>query len=93
MIVYVTICTKDRNPVLARSECITALKRAWTEADRWLVGRYVVMPEHIHMFCAPGIPAYPPVKKWIEYWKSICAARWPHPEEGKLWQRECCLFV
>ena len=89
IIVYLTVCTKNRNPVLARRECVAALKNAWAETDRWIVGRYVVMPEHIHMFCTPGIVEYPPVKKWVECWKSICATRWPHPGDGKLWQRDC----
>ena len=66
-----------------------ALVDAWLEADTWLVGRYVVMPDHIHLFCAPGVSEYPSVKKWVEYWKSVSASTWPHPEDGKLWQRDC----
>jgi len=88
-IVYVTVCTKDRKPILARRECVDVLKQVWNEAARWTVGRYVVMPDHLHLFYCPGVPDYPPVKQWVEYWKSISATRWPHPEDGKVWQRDC----
>jgi hypothetical protein len=26
--------------------------------------------------------------EWVEYWKSLSAARWPHAGEGKIWQRD-----
>jgi len=26
----------------------------WREATAWLVGRYVIMPDHVHLFAAPG---------------------------------------
>lgn len=88
-IVYVTVCTKDRKPILARRECVDVLKQAWDESKRWTVGRYVVMPDHLHLFCCSGVPDYPPLKKWVAYWKSLSATRWPHPEDGKVWQRDC----
>jgi REP element-mobilizing transposase RayT len=31
------------------------------------------MPDHVHLFCAPGIFPPTPVKKWVEYWKGIVA--------------------
>jgi len=73
IIVYVTVCTKDRRPVLANAVMHELLCRAWDGAGHWRVGRYVVMPDHIHFFCAPG--TYPPtsVKKWVEYWKGNIA--------------------
>ncbi len=38
-----------------------------------MVGRYVVLPDHIHLFCALG--AYPPTPplNWVRYWKSQVA--------------------
>ena len=77
VIVYVTVCTKDRHPVPANPFMHELLCRAWEGADRWRVGRYVVMPDHIHLFCAPG--TWPPtsVKKWAEYWNGcvLCALK------------------
>ncbi len=35
----------------------------------WVVGRYVVMPDHIHLFAAPDRPELP-LDNWVKYWKS-----------------------
>jgi REP element-mobilizing transposase RayT len=29
------------------------LVQSWREADAWLVGAYIIMPDHLHLFCAP----------------------------------------
>ena len=49
-------------------DCILA---AWKVATDWLVGRYVIMPDHIHFFCAPA--SYPPSNfhRWMAYWKFL----------------------
>jgi REP element-mobilizing transposase RayT len=73
VIVFVTVCTKDRNPILACDQMHDWVRRAWAFADHWGVGRYVVMPDHIHLFCAPGVYPSTPVKKWAEYWKGMIA--------------------
>ena len=52
VIVYVTVCTKDRHPVLANAFLYELLRHAWEDADRWHVGRYVVMPDHVQLFCS-----------------------------------------
>gem|GEM_PF-3455965 len=52
-IVFLTICTLSRKLGLANSMVHNALVEAWKEADAWLVGAYVIMPDHIHLSCAP----------------------------------------
>src|SRR5438270_13116046 len=47
VIVFVTVCTKNRKPILANDVTHALLRRAWIAADSWLVGRYVVMPDHV----------------------------------------------
>jgi REP element-mobilizing transposase RayT len=48
-----------------------AILNAWSNASTWLVGRYVILPNHVHLFCAPnGIDA-PPLERWMRYWKSL----------------------
>lgn len=42
IIVFVTVCAKDRHPVLATASMHDLLCRAWANADRWHVGHYVV---------------------------------------------------
>jgi REP element-mobilizing transposase RayT len=73
VIVFLTVCTKDRTPVLACEPMHDWLRKAWGMAGHWTVGRYVVMPDHIHLFCAPGTYPPTPVKKWAEYWKGMIA--------------------
>jgi hypothetical protein len=45
------------------------------------VGQYVIMPDHIHLFCSPGRLPVPSLKQWVEYWKGQIAVRWPVNEE------------
>ena len=54
IIVFLTVCTKDRKSILANSEAHSLMVEAWNEAKNWLVGRYVLIPDHIHLFCAPA---------------------------------------
>src|SRR5256885_6005252 len=44
---YTTLFRSDR------ADAVAAILNAWKTADHWLVGRYVIMPDHIHLFCAP----------------------------------------
>ena len=68
-IVFVTVNTKNRTPWLATSENHETLCATWGESSAWLVGRYVVMPDHIHLFAAPGRMEIP-LDHWVRYWKS-----------------------
>jgi putative transposase len=71
-IVFVTVCTKDRRPILANATALDALVHAWTSATAWLVGRYVVMPDHVHLFVTPG-PNPLELGNWVAFWKSRLA--------------------
>ena len=53
-IVYVTVCTRRRRRWLATPEVHHLLRSMWRQATAWLVGRYVIMPDHIHLFAALG---------------------------------------
>ena len=55
IIVYLTVCTKRRKPILANPAAHELLRASWREARLWLVGRYVIMPNHLHLFCTPAI--------------------------------------
>jgi REP element-mobilizing transposase RayT len=54
IIVFLTVCTKDRKPILANEAAHQLLRDAWRVQPSWTVGRYIVMPHHIHLFCAPA---------------------------------------
>jgi REP element-mobilizing transposase RayT len=54
-IYFVTVCAKDRRPILADAEVVSILRDELASArirHAWSVGRYVVMPDHLHFFCA-----------------------------------------
>ena len=75
VILLVTVCTKDRTPVLACDVVHRLCREVWQAADFWRVGRYVVMLDHIHLFCAPGRIPMPSLRQWVEFWKSQIAWR------------------
>jgi putative transposase len=68
-IIFDTICTKDRQPVLANAEFHSVFREVATKATAWLMGRYVIMPDHIHFFAADvgNVISY---ENWITYLKS-----------------------
>jgi putative transposase len=49
---FVTFCTADRKPVLANNAVLIAFKKYANKAEpRGIaIGRYVIMPDHIHCF-------------------------------------------
>jgi len=84
-IVYLTVCTQGRKAILAHADVHKLLREAWSAANNWLVGRYVIMPDHIHLFCAPATFPYEPLRGWMRYWKSVASRRWPRPDEHPVW--------
>jgi REP-associated tyrosine transposase len=87
VIVFVTVCTKKKKPILANAEVDQVLRTAWDAANLWLVGRYVLMPDHLHLFCAPQPTVPRSLKQWVEFWKSNAARHWPRREDAPVWQR------
>ena len=85
VIVFVTVCTAKRKPILANRAAVAALRWAWRAADGWTVGRYVIMPDHLHLFCAP-IRADVTLNQWLRYWRSLASRRWPYPDQQPIWQ-------
>ena len=84
IILYVTMCTTGRAPVLACKDSFDCIVAAFRQANYWLVGRFVVMPDHIHFFCAPGI--WPPYNfhKWISFVKSTISRTFPLPLRNQI---------
>ena len=86
VIQFVTVCTDRRQPLLARTEVHQRLREIWSENAVHRVGRYVIMPDHLHFFCAPGTEPPETLEGWIRFWKSALAREFT-PPSGKLWQR------
>lgn len=70
VLIFLTVCSAKRKPILANEEAAAVIVAAWEAADHWLVGRYIILPDHIHLFCAPGRADALPVPKWVAFWKS-----------------------
>jgi putative transposase len=78
-IVYVTVCSKNRSPWLATQECHALLVSVWKDATAWVVGRYVMMPDHVHLFATIGQPELP-LDNWVRYFKSQFTKRLRNPD-------------
>ncbi len=83
VIVFLTICTAARRPILTTPEMHGLLCESWQKASSWLVGRYVVMPDHVHLFCAPGTDPPESLPSWVSYWKRQAA----FAAGGSFWQK------
>jgi putative transposase len=96
-IYYVTTCIRNRKAVLAQDDAARILVEEWRAAHRrhgWAVGRYVIMPDHIHFFCRAELGAKT-LSDFVGNWKSwtsraINALGRPRsaPAATTLWQRE-----
>jgi len=84
-IVFLTVCTKDRQRWLARENVHTTLKKIWLSTDTWLVGDYLLMPDHLHLFCAPRDLTVT-LQRWVSYWKREFS--YLHLPDAGEWQRD-----
>ncbi|MDZ8117933.1 REP-associated tyrosine transposase [Pontiella agarivorans] len=87
-IIFLTVCAEKRKPIFAGEQAHRHILASWIKADAWVVGRYMIMPDHIHLFCSPVGMEYPSLKTWVNYWKSLSARTWPEKHVGKVWQRD-----
>ena len=89
IILFVTVVTNKRQCVLDDGSVQSVLLDVWQNTKGWVVGRYTIMPDHIHFFCAPT--EYPPsdFHVWMACWKRMVSNRFPCPHALPLWQRDC----
>ena len=85
-ILLVTVCTKNRKPILANQAVFDLLQRVWREAESWQVGRFVLMPDHLHVFCSPAEMPARSVKQWVKFWKAAASRQWPCAKDQPVWQ-------
>ncbi|MBI5690143.1 MAG: transposase [Verrucomicrobia bacterium] len=75
---FVTICVHRRRPLLAIPSVHAILKTEWLHlADHhgWAIGRYVVLPDHVHFFAAPMRESAKPLATTIGRWKEWTSKR------------------
>jgi putative transposase len=87
-IILLTVCADRRRPLLARSEAVAQIVEAWRASTAWQVGRYVILPDHLHAFCWPSSPDAAPLRSWVRHWKSAVSRRWPWAAEQPIWQQD-----
>jgi len=79
--VFLTVCTEKRDRWLAQASIQRALHDIWqNSATAWLVSDYLLMPDHLHLFCAPD-DLKCSIERWIGFWKD-CFAK-THSDVGK----------
>jgi putative transposase len=84
-ILWVTVCSKNRVEWMAQEPVKRILHAVWlNEATAWLVGDYLLMPDHAHFFCDLRDSRFA-VERWGAFWKDRFAKR--HCEETWIWQR------
>ena len=91
-IYFITTCTYKRRPILTCREVANILMDEWLNAHErhdWAIGRYVIMPDHVHFFCsaevdAKSLPAF--MQAWKQ-WTSKRIAREMNVS-GPIWQEE-----
>ncbi len=67
-VVLLTVSTEDRSPWLACKAAHRLLRETWLTATTWLVGDYLLMPDHLHAFCTPRDLSFT-IERWITFWK------------------------
>ena len=91
-IYFVTTCTLRRRSILTSPEVSTILVDEWRSARErhgWAVGRYVLMPDHVHFFCSAELDAKP-LPKFMQSWKQWTSKRIGREVKigGTIWQAE-----
>jgi REP element-mobilizing transposase RayT len=84
--------THQRRPCLAGPTAFEALTKIWyrsSELDGWVVGDYLLMPDHVHLFARPAYQAKR-LAQWMETWKSLSSRllKVPLGLESSLWQSD-----
>ena len=77
VILFVTVIVDQRLPVLANDLAHACTRKAWQTVCGWIVGRYVIMPDHLHFFCSPA--TFPPedFHRWVRRWKAQVSRTFP----------------
>jgi putative transposase len=75
---FITTCVAARRPLLANEAVHGILRDEWSglrDRHGWAVGRYVVMPDHVHFFVTPVLIGAKPLSGALGKWKEWSAKR------------------
>ncbi|MEM0965086.1 MAG: transposase [Verrucomicrobiota bacterium] len=88
ILIFVTICTQSRRASLANPTALEAFRKTFAKTDRWIVGKFMLMPDHVHFFCSPAQDPPMPLKNWISHWKRIFTMNIRKTNSLFMWQRD-----
>jgi len=90
-IFFITTCQRHWRPILHRPPLVHAILECLAEARErcgWLIGAYVVMPDHVHFLCRP-VGEVETLNDFLARFKSRATRSWwSVGGTGRLWQRE-----
>ena len=91
-IYFITSCTFKRRSILVSKEVAKILVDEWQQARErhgWAVGRYVIMPDHVHFFCSAELDAKS-LPTFMQAWKQWTSKRMARELKfsGTVWQEE-----
>ena len=84
-LIFVTVCTKYRARWLDNDRAYQILRDLWCDNSQWIVGPYILMPDHIHQIVGPASSQTVPLNKWIGWWKRISVRQFAGPKVA--WQK------
>ena len=87
IVLFVTVRARSTAFNLTTSRVQEGLVQAWAISEHWRVGPYLIMPDHVHLFCVPGVQHPLNVKAWCKYWKG--QLRRKLELDDTVWQRDC----
>jgi putative transposase len=91
VILFVTIGLQPRVARLANAPFMNAFVLGCRDADAWTVGRYVIMPDHVHLFTQPARHPRIGIRAWASFLKRRITAQYgPHDWEwqGDVWDTQ-----
>ncbi len=91
LILWCTVRADERGAKWVAQEVVMkALVEIWREvATKWMVGDFVIMPDHLHFFCCPRlISEGVEVERWTGFWKD----RLSKQVKGPMWRWQDRLF-
>jgi putative transposase len=96
-IYFVTTCTFQRRRILTSPKIAAVLVeecRNARERHGWAIGRYVVLPDHVHFFCSSELDAKP-LPSFLQAWKQWTSKRIASELDiaGAIWQPEFFDYV
>jgi REP element-mobilizing transposase RayT len=85
-ILWCTVCADQRGTWCTQDSVYALLHEVWADAhNRWLVGDFLLMPDHVHFFATPKDGPWVEVERWTAFWKDQFSKRTPNASWR--WQR------